>query len=318
MTVSDFDSSKKKTTNKLSRRMRIRRDWQLYALLALPIAYIIIFKYVPLLGSQIAFRDYIFADGIWNSPWVGLENFQRFVDSPQFEKVMRNTISLSAYSLLVGFPIPILLALSLNQVKQHFFKKSVQLITYAPYFISLTVLIGMIIQFMNPRVGLIALIAKALGLEIPNILGDPDYFAHVYVWSGVWQTTGFGAIVYLSVLSAIDPTLHEAAVIDGANRLQRIWNIDIPGIIPTAVILLILSAGTLLQLGFEKAYLMQNPLNMGVSEVIDTYVYRIGLLGAVPDFSYATAIGLFKSTIGLILTLVVNYSAKRVTGESLW
>ena len=298
--------------------IRLRRDWQLYALLVLPLAYLFIFKYLPLMGAQIAFRDYNFADGIWGSPWVGFENFARFIRSPQFGKVLGNTIGLSVYSLLAGFPIPILLALSLNQVRLKFFQRSVQLIAYAPYFISLTVLVGMIIQFLNPRVGLIALFAQALGLDVPNIMGNPSYFSHVYVWSGVWQTAGFGSIIYLSVLSATDPALHEAALIDGANRIQRIWHIDLPTLMPTAVVLLILSAGSLLQLGFEKAYLMQNPLNMSVSEVIDTYVYRIGLLGAVPDFSYATAIGLFKSTVGLILVLIVNQTAKRVSGESLW
>lgn len=311
-----------KTRTHESRRrvlwVRFRRDWQLYALLALPLAYLLIFKYIPLVGAQIAFRDYNFADGIWGSPWVGLENFVRFVESPQFRKVMGNTISLSFYSLIVGFPIPIILALSLNQVRLKFFQRSVQLITYAPYFISLTVLVGMIIQFLNPRVGLIALVARSLGLEVPNIMGSPDYFSHVYVWSGVWQTAGFASIVYLSVLSAIDPSLHEAALIDGANRIRRIIHIDFPGLLPTAIVLLILSVGNLLQLGFEKAYLMQNPLNMSVSEVIDTYVYRIGLLGAVPDFSYATAIGLFKSMVGLILVFIVNSAARRVSGESLW
>lgn len=298
--------------------LRLRRDWQLYALLALPLAYLFIFKYIPLVGAQIAFRDYNFTDGIWNSPWVGFENFIRFINSPQFSKVMGNTISLSFYSLFVGFPIPIILALSLNQVRLKFFQRGVQLITYAPYFISLTVLVGMIIQFLNPRVGLIALAARSLGLEVPNIMGRPDSFSHVYVWSGIWQTAGFASIIYLSVLSAIDPSLHEAALIDGANRIRRIIHIDFPGLLPTAIVLLILSAGNLLQLGFEKAYLMQNPLNLGVSEVIDTYVYRVGLLGAVPDFSYATAIGLFKSMVGLILVFIVNSAARRASGESLW
>ncbi|MCY4072846.1 MAG: ABC transporter permease subunit [Chloroflexi bacterium] len=297
---------------------RIRRNWQLYVLLFLPVLWLIVFRYAPMYGAQIAFRQYSPAFGIEGSPWVGLANFIRFFNSPKFEPVIINTLVLSFYSLIAGFPIPIILALSLNQVKTHMFRNSVQMITYAPHFISTVVIVGMLFQFLHPRVGFTAVIAQSIGMQAPNWMGDPRAFRHIFVWSGVWQEMGFGAIIYLAVLSTVDPALHEAAVVDGANRLQRIRYIDIPGLLPTAMVLLVLSTGRVLEVAFEKVYLMQSPLNLGVAEVINTYVYKVGLLSPILDFSYSTAIGLLKGIVGLLLLIAVNHAARRLTENSVW
>ncbi len=297
--------------------LRVRRNWQLYVLLFLPVLWLIVFRYAPMYGAQIAFRQYSPAFGIEGSPWVGLANFIRFFNSPKFEPVIINTVVLSFYSLLV-FPIPIILALSLNQVRSRMFRNSVQMITYAPHFISTVVIVGMLFQFLHPRVGFTASLANLLGQAPPNWMGDPGAFRHIFVWSGVWQEMGFGAIIYLAVLSTVDPALHEAAVVDGANRLQRIRYIDIPGLLPTAMVLLVLTTGRVLEVAFEKVYLMQSPLNLGVSEVINTYVYKVGLLSPILDFSYSTAIGLLKGIVGLLLLITVNHAARRTTGNSVW
>ncbi len=298
--------------------LRIRRNWQLYVLLLLPLIWLLVFRYAPMYGAQIAFKKYSPALGIDASPWVGFDNFTRFFNSPKFEPVIVNTLVLSFYALIAGFPIPIFLALSLNQVRQRFFRGAVQMITYAPHFISTVVIVGMLFQFLHPRVGFTAVIATAMGLDPPNWMGNPDAFRHVFVWSGVWQEMGFASIIYLAVLSTIDPALHEAAVVDGANRLQRIRHIDLPGLMPTAMVLLVLSTGRVLEVAFEKVYLMQNPLNLGVAEVINTYVYRVGLLSPVLDFSYSTAIGLLKGVVGLLLIVLVNRAAQRLTNNSVW
>ncbi len=298
--------------------LRIRRNWQLYVLLILPLAWLIIFRYAPMYGAQIAFRQYSPVFGIEGSPWVGLANFERFFNSPKFEPIIVNTLVLSFYSLIAGFPIPIILALSLNQVKMRLFRNSVQMITYAPHFISTVVIVGMLFQFLHPRVGFTAVLANALGVNAPNWMGDPGAFRHIFVWSGIWQEMGFGAIIYLAVLSTVDPALHEAAVVDGANRLQRIRYIDIPGLLPTAMVLLVLSTGRVLEVAFEKVYLMQSPLNLSVAEVINTYVYKVGLLSPILDFSYSTAIGLLKGIVGLLLLIAVNHAARRLTQNSVW
>ena len=298
--------------------LRVRRNWQLYALLFLPVVWLIVFRYAPIYGAQIAFKQYSPVFGIEGSPWVGFANFVRFFNSPKFEPVIMNTLIISFYSLIAGFPIPIMLALGLNQVRHRFFRNSVQMITYAPHFISTVVIVGMLFQFLHPRVGLTAVLANMLGLDAPNWMGDPGAFRHVFVWSNIWQDSGVSSIIYLAVLSTIDPALHEAAVVDGANRLQRIRYIDIPGLMPTAMVLLVLSTGRVLEVAFEKVYLMQNPLNLGVTEVINTYVYRVGLLSPILDFSYATAIGLLKGIVGLALLITVNYAARRLTDNSVW
>lgn len=299
-------------------RRRLLHSWQLYAMLALPILWLIVFQYWPMWGAQIAFRNFLPGDGLATADWVGLKNFRRFFESAVFWQLLRNTLLLSFYSLVIGFPIPIIFALSLNQLRQGLFKQSVQLISYAPYFISTVVLVGMLLQFLDLRHGPINLLLMRLGLEPLHFMGQSDMFRSIYVWSGIWQFTGFSTVIYLAALSTIDTTLHEAAVVDGANRIQRIVNIDLPGIMPTAMTLLILNIGQLINVGFEKIYLMQNPLNTLVSEVISTYVYKIGLIGGITNYSYAAAIGMFNSVIGLILIVLANWLAKRLTQSSLW
>jgi multiple sugar transport system permease protein/putative aldouronate transport system permease protein len=292
--------------------------WQLYVLMALPFAYIIIFKYIPMYGAQIAFKNFIANKGILGSPWVGFDNFVRFFNSYEFWNIMGNTIGLSFYQLVAGFPFPILLALSLNYVMHEKFKKIVQMVTYAPHFISVVVMVGIIFQVLDPRIGIVGNIFRWLGFGSINLLGSADYFKSIYVWSGVWQNVGFSCIIYMAALAGIDPSLHEAAVVDGATKLRRMWHIDLPGIIPIAVILLILEVGRMLEIGFEKSFLMQNPLNLQSSEIVDTYVYKVGLASTAVNFSYSSAIGLFKNVINLILLLVVNRIAKKVSRNSLW
>ncbi|MFF0380301.1 ABC transporter permease [Actinoplanes missouriensis] len=284
-----------------------RQHWQLYLLVSVPLAYFVIFKYVPMTFNVIAFKDYSPVLGAWDSPWVGLRNFEQLFNNPVFGTLVTNTLILAFYLLLASFPVPILLALALNEVRNGWFRRTVQMVTYAPYFISTVVVVSITILLLSPRIGLVGDV---------DILGDPDYFRHVYVWTDVWQTAGYSAVIYLAALSGIDPALHEAAKIDGASRLQRIRNVDLPGIMPTAVIMLILGVGNMMAIGFEKAYLLQNNLNLAQSEIIPTYVYKTGLINA--DFSMATAVGLFNSVVNLVLLLTVNFVAKRITGNGLW
>jgi len=295
----------------------IRRSGQLYLLFAFPLLYLIIFKYWPMYGAQIAFRNFNPVDGITGSPWVGLAHFERFVTSHNFWPILQNTLVLNAYQLVAEFPLPIILALALNYIRQLWFRRSVQLVSYAPHFISVVVLVGIVLQFLAPG-GLVNQVLGLVGIGPVHFMGDPAYWKSIYVWSGVWQHLGFSTIIYLAALSSVDPTLHEAAVVDGANKLQRIRDIDLPGIMPIAVILFILNMGQMLDTGFEKVLLLQNPLNLRTSEVIDTYVYRVGLATTVPNFSYAAAIGLFKAIIGLILIVATNQLAKRLKAQSLW
>jgi len=297
-------------------RRSFRRHWQLYLVMLPALLYFVIFRYIPMANAVLAFKDYNVVAGIWGSPWAGFKHFDLFFSNPVFWTLLKNTLGLSVYALLVGFPIPIVLAICLNEVGSGFFKRAVQMITYAPYFISTVVMVSMIMLLLSPRLGVFNLGLQALGLEPINFLGRPNLFPSIYVWSGVWQNSGYAAIVYLAALSGVDPMLYEAAKVDGASRIQKIFNIDLPGIMPVAVILLILSVGSLLAIGFEKVYLLQNPLNLSSSEIIATYVYKIGLLNA--NFSFATAVGLFNSVINMILLVLVNAYVKRVSDMSLW
>jgi multiple sugar transport system permease protein/putative aldouronate transport system permease protein len=297
---------------------RWAKSWQLYLLSLLPLVYLLVFRYIPMLGAQIAFKEYNIIAGVWGSPWVGLKHFHRFITSYLFVRIIKNTLVISLYSLAAGFPIPILLALSLNYLGSPRYKRAVQMVTYAPFFISTVVLVGMILQLLNSQYGVVNMLIMKLGGDRVEFLGNPRLFYSIFVWSGIWQTFGYSSIIYMATLSGVDPSLHEAAIVDGATIPQRIFHIDIPGIMPTAIILLILAAGRVMEVGFEKALLMQNPLNVRVAEVIDTYVYKIGLTGAIPQFSYASAIGLFKSFIGLILLVSVNKLSQKVSESSLW
>lgn len=297
---------------------QFRRSWQLYVLLALPIIWLLVFQYYPMYGAQIAFRNFLPGDKIWEAEWVGWVNFQRFFSSPMFMRLIQNTLGLSLYSLAVGFPIPIIFALSLNQLRTGIFKQTVQMVSYAPYFISTVVLVGMLLQFLDLRHGPVNLLLTTIDQNPIHFMGQAKLFQSIYVWSGVWQYTGFNTVIYLAALSTIDPALHEAALVDGANRLQRIWYIDLPGIMPTAITLLILNMGQIINVGFEKVFLMQNPLNTSISEVISTYVYKVGLIGGITNYSFASAIGLFNSLIGLIMLVVANQLMKKLTESSLW
>ena len=247
-----------------------------------PLAWLVVYQYLPMWGVQIAFRDYTFRDGIMGSEWVGLKYFDRFVNAFNFWPIVRNTLVLNVYSLIDGFPLPIILALALNSIRREWFKKTVQLVSYAPHFISTVVIVGMLFQFVATE-GFFNQILGLFGVEPVAFMGEPQYWKSLYVWSGVWQNVGFGCIIYLAALSGIDPTLHEAAIIDGATRIQRMRDIDLPGILPVAIILLILNMGTLLTSGFEKVILMQNNINKGTSEVIDSYVYNIGIAAPIPQ-----------------------------------
>ena len=297
-------------------KRKIKSNIPLYVLLFPSIILLIMFAYIPMLGLVIAFKDYSPANGILNSPWVGFKYFTQFFNSVQLGTTMMNTLKISIYSILVGFPLPILLALLCNQLRAGKFKKVFQVTTYLPHFISTMVMCGMIILFLSPNSGLIANIFKSLGWTMPNLLSKPDSFAGVYVWSDVWQHIGWDSIIYLAALSAIDPTYYEAATMDGASRMQKILNIDLPLLLPTAMILLILRAGSLLSIGFEKVLLLQNPLNLAGSEVISTYVYKVGMLNF--QYSYSTAIGLFNTVVNLIILLSVNWFSKRYTKTGLF
>ncbi|MBO4368127.1 MAG: sugar ABC transporter permease [Clostridia bacterium] len=300
-------------------KKELMRDWELYLFLLIPVAFIIIFHYVPMFGVQIAFRKYRIRNGIWGSEWVGFYQFQKFFKSPQFKTVVPNTIILSLYNLLAGFPLPIILALALNVMRNQKYKKTVQMVTYIPHFISTVVLVAMIISIANPRIGLYGILMKAITGNMPaDPMGKAYLFRHLYVWSGVWQNMGWSSIIYLAALSAVDMELHEAAQIDGASRFRRTIHIDLPTILPTAIILLIMSAGRVMSVGFEKVYLMQNDLNKSTSEIISTYVYYIGMVSGTGDFSYSTAIDLFNAVINLTLLILVNTVSKKVGETSLW
>jgi ABC-type polysaccharide transport system permease subunit len=272
-------------------------------------------------GAQIAFKDFRANLGIEGSPWVGLKYFKRFFQSYQFQRVFLNTVVLSFYSILAAFPMKVILALSINAVRTSTLRKTVQMITYMPHFISTVVMVGILVQFFNPRFGIISKIIQLFGGTNRDLLGLPGFFPSIYVWSGIWQNCGWGTIIFLAALAGVDESHHEAAIIDGAGRFQRILYIDFPAILPTAMIVLILDAGTIMNIGFEKVFLMQNSLNITASEVISTYVYKTGIGGGMnsrPDFSFATAIGLFNSAVNFILVIMVNKISKITSESSLW
>ncbi|MFJ5761339.1 ABC transporter permease [Neobacillus sp. NPDC093182] len=296
-------------------KKQIKKYWQLYILMLLPLTYILIFKYVPMAGVQIAFKDYNFVKGIWGSEWVGLQHFITFFSSPNFWPIFRNTLEISLITLLFNFPAPIILALFLNEIRMGFFKKSVQMVTYAPHFISTVVMCGMILLFLAPN-GEMGKLFTQLGLKPINFMGIADEFKFVYALTDMWQHMGYSSIIYLAALAGINPELYEAAKVDGASRLQKMIYIDLPGIAPAIVIMLILSTGDVLNVGFEKTYLLQNNLNLPGSEVIATYVYKVGLLNA--NYSYSTAIGVFNSVISFTLLIIVNAFARKISEHSLW
>lgn len=295
---------------------RLWRNRELWLLVAPAILVTLVFRYYPMYGAVLAFKDYDPFLGILRSPWVGLGHFQSFLRSFVFARVIANTVLVSAYSILLSFPFAVLLALMLNSSDRFRFRKTVQMVTYTPYFISTVVMVTIIVEVLHPRTGMVTEALRALGVSTGNIMGDASLFRSIYVLSGVWQTTGYSSIIYLAALSSIDPSQHEAAIMDGATKLQRIKHIDVPSIAPTMIILLILSTGHIMNVGFEKAFLMQNPLNLRTSEVIQTFVYKVGLIDA--DFSFATAIGLFNSVVNMVMLITMNSLMKRVSDSSLF
>lgn len=301
------------------RRLRedLVRNTGLYLLIIPALAFLILFAYVPMYGIVLAFKEYDSLLGIGGSPWIGWENFERFFRGYYFQEVLLNTLLISVYSLVVGFIFPVLLALMLNWVGNLKFKKTVQMISYAPYFISVVVIVAMLDAFFDPTTGLLNNFLRLFDENASvDLINSPGAFKSLYVWSGLWQSLGWGAIIYIAALSGVSPELYEAATIDGATKLHKIWYIDLPCIMPTMVTLLILSMGNILSVGFEKVYLMQNDNNLASSEVISTYVYKKGILSA--DYGFGTAVGLFNSLINFFLLASANFIARRLTGYSIW
>ena len=304
--------------NKNLLKNKIYKNWQVYLFILPSVLYLVIFNYFPMYGILIAFKDFSPRRGILGSEWVGLKYFLRFFSINSFRIILWNTLALSIYQLIAGFPLPVILALSLNSCKYDRFKKIVQTVTYAPHFISIVVIVGMLNIFFAPSYGIITSILRSFGmLNGPLMtLMNPKAFRHLYVWSGIWTSLGWSSIIYLSALSAVDPSLHESAKVDGASKFQRVIYIDFPSILPTVVILLILNCGNIMSIGFEKAFLLQNALNQSTSEIIATYVFKIGIRDG--QYSMATAVGLFNSLINFALLVIVNKLARRYSEYSLW
>ncbi len=294
----------------------LKKSYQLFLLLLPSAVLLFCFAYLPMVGIVIAFQNYSPALGITGSQFVGFKNFIQYFNSYQFGVTIKNTLVLSLYSILVGFPLPILLALMCNQMKTKMFKKVFQVITYLPHFISTMVMCGLILIFLSPSSGLFANLFKLFGAEFPNLMASAGAFKHVYVWSDIWQHLGWDSIIYLAALAGIDPTYYEAATVDGASTLQKIKYIDIPMILPTAMVLLILRAGSILGIGFEKVFLLQNVQNIMSSEIISTYVYKMGMQSM--QYSLSTAIGLFNTVVNLVVLLMVNFFARKTTESSLF
>lgn len=297
-------------------KKHMAKQYQLYLMILPAVIYFLIFHYGPMYGIQIAFKDFRPIEGITGSPWVGFKYFERFFKSYQFWRVLRNTLLLSVFQLAAGFPVPIIMALLLNQVKNMKFKKLVQTVTYAPHFISIVVLVGMLNVFLSPSTGLVNHVIQLFGGEAVYFIGKPEYFRTIFVASGIWQNAGWGTIIYLAALAGVGPELYEAAKVDGASKLQIIRHVDVPSIAPTIIILLIMNLGRIMNVGFQKAFLLQNPLNAETSEIIQTYMYKVGLLQM--EFEYSTAVSLFNTLINVVLLLTANRIAKKFSENSLW
>lgn len=292
-----------------------KRNKYIYLMLLPVVGYYILFHYVPMYGAQIAFKDYIPSRGIWGSPWIGWENFQDFFNGLYFWRLIRNTFAINLLDVIFGFPAPIILALLLNELSSEKFKRTVQTITYMPHFISLVVIVGMVIDFLA-RDGMINQFLAYFGFTPTPFMQRPEFYWGIYVASDIWQAIGWGSIIYLAAIASINPTLYEAAKVDGASRLRQAMHVTIPGILPTIIILLILRLGTMMTLGYEKAILLYNPLVYERADVISTYVYRQGILDA--NFSFSAAVGLFNSVINFALLIAANYLSRRYSESSLW
>ena len=296
-------------------RQRILENWQHYLLLLPAVVYLVIFHYIPMYGVQIAFRDFRASKGILGSEWVGMKHFIRFLNYPDFWKILWNTLSITLYNLAT-FPLGVILALMINEVRNQGFKKTVQMVTYAPHFISTVVVCSMITLFLSKNNGIVNHAIAALGGERIDFMTQSHMFPSIVVWSGVWQSIGWSTIIYMSALAGISEEMVEAARIDGASRLQIVLHMNLPTIMPTVITMLILNCGNLLSLGFEKIYLLQNSLNLDNSQIIATYVYEVGLVSA--QFSYSAAIGLFNNVVNILLLLIVNGVSRRISNISLF
>ena len=295
---------------------KILQNYDLYIFLLPAVLLTFCFTYIPMYGIVMAFQDFTPSQGVFGSPWVGLEHFRRFFSSYQAKNLIINTLALSIYGMVATFPLPIVLALMLNQMKALKFKKTLQTITYMPHFISIVVVVSMLNIFLSPSTGLYGNICRLIGVEPMNLMGTADAFRSIYVWSDVWQHTGWDSVIYLAALAAVDPTLYEAATVDGASRLKKMIHIDFPSILPTCTILLILRVGGLMGVGFDKAFLMQNALNTTKSEIISTYTYKVGIVSA--QYSFSAAVGLFNTIIDFILLVSVNAISRKLSDNSLW
>ena len=293
----------------------IKRNKYIYIMLLVVVAWYVIFCYVPMYGAIIAFKDYSIGRGIFNSPWVGFTHFVSFFSDINFMRVVRNTFLINIYDILWGFPAPIIMALLLNEVRNQYFKKTIQTLSYLPYFISMVVVCGIIVDFTSTN-GIINQLLSNFGFEKVNLLSKSEFFRTVYISSGIWQNVGWGSIIYLAALTNISPELYESAVIDGAGRWKQLIHITLPGIASTIIVLLILRMGSIMSVGFEKIILLYNPLTYETADVIASYVYRKGLLNA--DYSYSTAIGLMNSVINFLFLVVSNWLSRRYTESSLW
>lgn len=294
----------------------MRNHWQLYLIFLFPLAHVIIFRYIPIYGIQIAFKKWNPVLGITGSQWVGLKYFKQFFASPDAVRIIVNTLRISLIGLVLSFPAPIILALAVNACDRIGFKKTVQMVTYAPHFISTVIMVGILMQLTDMRLGVINILIKALGFEPVNFMGSAALFPWIYVVSGIWQQAGYHSVMYIAALAGISPELHEAATVDGASRFQRMLHVDIPGILPTIVLMLILDVGSMMNIGYQKVFLMQNNMNMGTAEVISTYVYKVGLKQA--NYSFSTAISLMNTLVSLILVTSTNFISRKLTETSLW
>lgn len=292
-------------------------DWQLWIMLLPAVVYIFIFCYIPMYGAQLAFREYSFETGITGGKWVGFKYFEQYFSSAMFGTTLKNTFTISATSILLGFPAPIVLALIINQIRSSKWKRTVQTTVYIPYFISTVVMVSMLNVLFAKKGGVLSDFMKAIGLVSPkaNLLGQAKYFVGMYVGSGIWQSMGWNSIIYIAALSSVDTQLYDAAKIDGANRWQRVIHIEFPALVPTIMILLIMNMGGILNVGFDKVFLMQNTLNLSASQVISTYVYDVGVKSS--QFSFGTAVGLFTNVVNFVFLLTANWVSKKITGSGL-
>lgn len=293
----------------------LRTNWILYVMILPVIVYYVLFSYVPMAGIQLAFKKYRIKDGIWGSPWIGFDHFERFFSSYNFSTLIMNTLAISVYCLIIGAVVPVVFSVLINYVRGKQWKKTLQMVTYLPYFISNVVMVGMLGIFLGDS-GIVNVLLEKIGLEAVPFLSSGKLFRDVYAWSGVWQGLGYSSVIYIAALSGVDQQIHEAAIVDGASIWRRIWHIDLVELRPTILVLFIMSLGNVINVGYEKVLLMQNSLNTSTSEILSTYIYKVGLINS--DYGFSTAVGLFNSLVSMVLLVIANKVSKKLAGYSLW